>query len=446
MTKAQNGKTTLSNGIGLNKKSSLSMLLGSALAWSALTGASIAQDTPTPKSDPIAALLTDGAPQEETVETATPPLWRVSDADSTFWLFGTFHILPPDLEWRTPALTAILEEADTYYFEVEGDAPDTQSRTLRILMTEGFNPPGKMLTGMLEQEDADKLLDIANELGLPMAAIDPMRPWQAFLALSVQFIVNQGFEPGKGADNVLMGEGRARGKNLKFFETLEEQMEFFTGLSSSAEKDLLVLTIRDWENQKNAFDDLYDSWRRGDVSVIDDAMNASMRDQAPKLFDVLITKRNKRWAETIAADMRAGAGDALIAVGAAHMAGDNGSLPALLLAEGFTVTRMEHDETNVFAASAAADAAPNIAAANDNAPVNLSQEVEGIADDMEDAASDSAQEIAPTLLVNDPAETPDQPDNTEDGANEVNDSGASDDEDAAEEMANAEDEEAEETP
>ena len=38
------------------------------------------------------------------VEAATPAMWRVQDADSDYVLFGTFHILPPDLDWRTDAL------------------------------------------------------------------------------------------------------------------------------------------------------------------------------------------------------------------------------------------------------------------------------------------------------------------------------------------------------
>ncbi|MEM9015143.1 MAG: TraB/GumN family protein, partial [Pseudomonadota bacterium] len=76
---------------------------------------------------------------------ATPPLWKVSDDDSDVYLLGTFHILPADLKWRNATITEIIKSADTFYFEVEGDAPSAQMRTTHILMTEGFNPPGEML-------------------------------------------------------------------------------------------------------------------------------------------------------------------------------------------------------------------------------------------------------------------------------------------------------------
>ena len=273
---------------------------------------------------------------------AAPPLWRVSDEDSTYWLFGTFHILPPALDWRTPELGEILEGADRYYFEVEGDARDAQSRTLSVLMSEGFNPPGTLLSDLLEDKDAKKLKEVAGKLKMPMAAIDSMRPWQAFLALSVEFIVSKGFEPGKGADNILMNEARTRSKELRFLESIEQQLGFFSNLPSETETELLTLTLQDWEAQDEGFDDLYNAWRIGDIDVIDDAMNASLRDQAPEVFDVLIVERNKAWAKTIAADMRESEGDALVAVGAAHMAGEALSLPALLEAEGFVVSRVVH--------------------------------------------------------------------------------------------------------
>jgi len=273
---------------------------------------------------------------------ATPPMWRVTDADSEVWLFGTFHILPPDLNWRSDALAAIMAEAEIYYFEVEGDAADAQSRTLKILMLQGFNPPGETLTAMLDEADAQKLEEITIELGLPIAAIDPMRPWQAFLALSVQFIIDQGFQPGAGADSVLIAEARGRSKELKFFETIEEQLGFFTGLPAEIEKNLLVLTIRDWEAQKAGFDELFTAWRTGNVDIIDQSMNDTMREQAPEIFKTLIVDRNKAWAQTIAHDMRSGSGKALVAVGAAHMAGGEYSLPALLRAEGFDVVRYEY--------------------------------------------------------------------------------------------------------
>ena len=275
---------------------------------------------------------------------AEPAMWRVSDADSEFILLGTFHILPPSLQWRTDALEAAIANADIVYFEVEADAPDAQAKTLNILMTQGFNPPGTTLSSLLDDSDAAALSAISNELGLPYAAIDPMRPWQAFLTLSVQFIVKQGFQPGAGVDSVLLAESRTLGKDVRFFETIEQQLKLFTELDPDTEKSLLVITIRDWDEQREAFDDLYNAWRAGDAEFIDEQMNATMREQAPLVYERLIIERNTAWADEIAAAMESAPGKALVAVGAGHLVGDEHSVPALLKARGFEVSRYGLDE------------------------------------------------------------------------------------------------------
>src|ERR1700709_809468 len=32
-----------------------------------------------------------------------PAMWKLSDRDTTIYLFGTFHLLPQGQNWRTPA-------------------------------------------------------------------------------------------------------------------------------------------------------------------------------------------------------------------------------------------------------------------------------------------------------------------------------------------------------
>lgn len=296
----------------------------------------------------VAAVLVAAAPaRAETAtapqtitgpEIAAPPIWRVSDADSEIWLLGSFHILPPGFAWRSEDVETALEAANIMWFEAEVDAPSTKQKTLQVLMTEGFNQGGKTLTGLLDPADAERLTAIAASLGLPMRAVDPMRPWQAFLTLSVQFIVNRGFDPSSGVETALLAEARTRGRDLRFFETVEQQLGFFTALSPDAEKDLLVTTLREWDQQTSDFDDLFNAWASGDVAAIDEMMNASLRQSAPEVYEALVSRRNAQWADQIAGEM-AGAGKELVVVGAGHLAGAD-SVPALLAKKGFTVERL----------------------------------------------------------------------------------------------------------
>ncbi|VAV97263.1 hypothetical protein MNBD_ALPHA05-1100 [hydrothermal vent metagenome] len=284
---------------------------------------------------------------------ATPAMWRVTDADSEFTLLGTFHFLPPELQWRSTAFNDAFRHADVVYFEVDAEAPGAQATTVRIMMTQGFNPQGALLSDMLEPGDVRKLQDISKSLSLRFAALNPMRPWQAFLTLSVQLIVQQGFDPGSGVDSILLPEARTLGKEVRFFETLGQQLELFTGLEPKVEKALLVLTINDWDEEVAAFDRLFTAWRTGDADFIDEVMNTSMHKKVPEVFQRLIVERNKAWATEITRVMKEGGGNGFVAVGAGHLVGGDYSVPALLAAEGFEVSRYGLDA-----------AAP---AANDNA-------------------------------------------------------------------------------
>lgn len=271
--------------------------------------------------------------------TPAPAMWRVADADSEFFLFGTFHFLKPDTAWRSPAMENAFAKADTVYFEVEADAPNTQAIAVNTVMTKGFNPAGRLLTDMLDAPDAQTLREVTRALGLPLAGIDPMRPWNAFLTLSVQFITSRGFEPGAGADSVLLAEARTLGKDLKFFETLEEQLALFTELDPETEKNLLVVTLRDWDQQEAAFDALFTAWRTGDENFLDIQMNDVMREQAPDVHQRIMVDRNIAWVETLDAALSGGAGTAFVAVGAGHLVGEKSSVPALLAQRGYKVER-----------------------------------------------------------------------------------------------------------
>lgn len=277
------------------------------------------------------------APRDYAGRAAAPPMWRIADADTELFLLGTFHILPPGLDWRSQALAAALDQADAVWFEAEVDTPAAHAEAIRTLKEAGRNPQGVTLSSLLEREDSAKLAEVAEELGLPAAALEPMRPWQAFLTLGVQFILSQGFDPGSGLETKLLAEARARGREIRFLETVGEQLTMFSTLPSKVERDLLTLTLREWERQSAEFGALFEAWLAGDSASIDALMNQAMRGDAPEVYDVLLTRRNQKWAKAIESALAA-PGTAVIAVGAGHLAGPD-SVPALLEARGVAVER-----------------------------------------------------------------------------------------------------------
>ncbi|NOX96015.1 MAG: TraB/GumN family protein [Alphaproteobacteria bacterium] len=279
-----------------------------------------------------------------TPDSATPAMWRITDADSEFILLGTFHFLPPELNWRTDAIEGAIAAADVIYFELEADAPDFQSKAISAMMLNGLYPPGEHISDTLTPDEIYKLREITNSLGLLFSGIDAMRPWRAALSLEIQYVLSQGLQPGAGVEHILLSEARTLGKELRFFETVEQQFSMFSNLSPETERAYLLFTLNHWPKYKQSLWTLYDAWKTGDTSAIDQLMNEDDSVQTPEFFQTVIIDRNEAWAEEIANAMNEGAGNALIAVGVGHLVGDEYSVPALLKAKGFKVSRYGLDE------------------------------------------------------------------------------------------------------
>ena len=170
-----------------------------------------------------------GAEEEKII--AQPPIWRIADNDTEIFLVGTFHVLPENVDWRSRALANAIDRAETVWFETETDSPLMQETVQRILQDQGLNKEGVDLSSFLSDEERTKLQAISEEVGIPATALEGMRPWYAFLALSAQLAKAIGYGDAQGVDTILLSEMRARGRELRFFESGEAQLSSFTSLS-----------------------------------------------------------------------------------------------------------------------------------------------------------------------------------------------------------------------
>jgi uncharacterized protein YbaP (TraB family) len=275
-----------------------------------------------------------------TAASAAPALWKVSDDDSAIWLFGSVHILDANVSWRTPAFDAALEGADEVYFELLLDSAGMAELT-QIAAVKGFLPPDQTL-GSLLSKDQNKRLDAAlGKLGVDRALVEPMRPWMAGLMIST-FAMQQSGEAGaasfqSGVESQLQAEvadERERG-----LETPAEQLEFLSMGTEEEQAAALMETIDQLDEANAAFGGVIDAWLEGDMEAVQLEIVASVGDLESPQYRVLITDRNRRWAEKAAGLLEADV-EAIIIVGAAHLAGPVG-LPTLLAEDDFTVERVD---------------------------------------------------------------------------------------------------------
>src|SRR5688572_11968946 len=59
------------------------------------------------------------AAQDKAPQADAPPLWKIEGPKGKLFLFGSFHLLPPDVKWRTPAVERALNEARIVVVETD---------------------------------------------------------------------------------------------------------------------------------------------------------------------------------------------------------------------------------------------------------------------------------------------------------------------------------------
>ncbi|OEO29997.1 hypothetical protein VW23_023375 [Devosia insulae DS-56] len=273
---------------------------------------------------------------------AAPALWRVSDADSSVWLFGSIHILDKDRDWRTQRFNAALAEADHVYFEMVLDM-DAYATLTRLSMLYGRNRDGRQLSDYLTGEQQETLQAFLDDHGLQREMIESMRPWLADLTLmSLTLATGNGGENAMtqqaGVELVLLDEiAEERRREL---ETAETQFRMLAGLPDDEQVSALMRTIAASESPDQALGALAELWHAGDVEALARTMNAALGPIDSPIYRRLLADRNRRWSTEIA-EMLASNEDAMIIVGAGHLAGPVG-VPTLLSEAGFKVERMDY--------------------------------------------------------------------------------------------------------
>ncbi|PON10235.1 hypothetical protein C2W62_51155, partial [Candidatus Entotheonella serta] len=53
--------------------------------------------------------------------TAAPAFWKIDGPKGDVYLFGSIHLLPQGVNWRTPELDAALNAAEVVVFELDFD-------------------------------------------------------------------------------------------------------------------------------------------------------------------------------------------------------------------------------------------------------------------------------------------------------------------------------------
>ncbi len=266
---------------------------------------------------------------------AEPAMWVVKDADSIVYLLGTFHFSKPGLQWRSDKIDAAFKDSDELWVEASETGNEALLETL--LLKHGFDP-ARPLSSKLSGDVWDRVQSAAKLVGMPVSSVEQMRPWLAATYLTLARVMQEGYDPYDGPDGELEKSARASQKMVKTLESLEQHMLVFSAVSEQGEIDFLVQTLSELEGGPkfvDFVDQMAAAWIAGDTDKLETMALSNLKAQAPELYESVLVRRNLDWSDQIAAIMH-GAGTSFVAVGAAHLIG-NESVPAILVERGFAV-------------------------------------------------------------------------------------------------------------
>lgn len=231
-------------------------------------------------------------------------LWKVSDENSSVWLFGSIHFadssfypLPSEIENAFRNSTALAVEMDI-------SDSETQEKTAEEFLKEGMFTDGRTLKDILPDSLWKTLDSISTTLGMKTENFLPMRPWMAATLIASAAIASTGIQQELGIDMVMLDSAYAQGKEIIALETPEEQVESLSKSEGPEETDgiaYLESTFREYSKLNQMIKEVISAWKRADVVSLQKSLSAdqNMNESEKRLNERMFNQRNKKMKKEI---------------------------------------------------------------------------------------------------------------------------------------------------
>ena len=255
--------------------------------------------------------------------------WRLESPTGIIsYLFGTIHTDDNRVADISPSVQPAIKNVDKFIMEAE---PSQDASALRMKQTN--------LAEMITETEFEQVKALADFHVMHLDAAMQMKPW----LLAVIFDLPKPQTP-FAQDNLLMTKSEDFGKQVKGLETSQEHFGVMDNFSIDEQLVMLRAVLKRTPAQKEAdFERLLSAYLEGDsdkISALDEQITGGMlpKEIWAKMRTKLLDERNVVMAQrSIAA---ASEKPVFVAVGASHLAGDNGLIAAFKKA-GFKLSAMQ---------------------------------------------------------------------------------------------------------
>ncbi|MEX2381264.1 MAG: TraB/GumN family protein [Opitutales bacterium] len=274
----------------------------------------------------LTASLLPAAP--EAPDPPPPFLWKVEASTGTSTIFGTIHSGDPLVRTLPEEVLLALRSSKTFHPEI-----DLSPTNLALLTTALFDWQSPPLAQRLPPPLYERVKAAAAQRGIPEIMLQRLEP------KLIPFLFVQPSE--SHLEHIVDFQLQRLATELDIpviaLETVEEQLNLFRNLSDEESMRWIDLALKEEERGHPSYRELVKLYARRNEHGILTLLAEQMQDPAIReAMEDLLYRRNANMVEKAIPHIQEG--NAFIAVGLAHLIGEN-SMITLLREKGFSVER-----------------------------------------------------------------------------------------------------------
>lgn len=272
-------------------------------------------------------------------------LWKVSgkDCHKPSYLFGTIHLETGNYIDSVPGLNEAIESVDAIYGEIFCETM-LSDNTMSQIIKDAAAPQDSTIDKLLTKEEYQLVDSVVRVYMMGLIGLDNLAKLKPVIVstqlnvLQMKKYFPQNMDQSNMLDMAIQKRGIALGKHVDGLETVEAQTKALFGASLTKQAQDLVDFCRKDKTFAERGKQLCDAYHAQDIAAIEKVVFDPEFGTDDEEIETLGYERNRNWMPKIEATLPVQS--VLIAVGAAHLLGEQG-LIKLLRDKGYTVEPVE---------------------------------------------------------------------------------------------------------
>ena len=263
-------------------------------------------------------------------------LWKVQSETGTAYILGSIHVMKKESYPLNKKIEDAFDRSNSLAVEI--NINDIKEKDIPKLMESAIYHGNDTIEKHISSETYELLKKEISVSGIPLELISKQKPWLAALSLMSVKLLKLGFDPSLGIDMHFLSKSSE--KKVIELESLESQMDLFSGFSEQEQELFLLYTLKEMEKIGPYVDRLVRAWKSGDTGDMEMMILKDLKKdkKLSSVYNKILFTRNKNMTSKIEGFLKKG-GTYFVVVGAAHLIGENGIIE-LLWDKGYIVDQM----------------------------------------------------------------------------------------------------------